>query len=380
VSGLWVCGVGAVTPAGVGVAALVRAIADPAWHQTDELERPGGSPLPVLACRDFVPRDHLPPLVARRLDRPARLLAVAAREALAAEGGELRWPRERVGVAAGTWNAGSEAMFEVVRTVLTVAPDEAPPMLFPSTVANAAASQLGILEKLAGPNLTCTEKQVSGLRAIVEAGRLLRRGRADAMVACGVDEAHWTYVEAHERLRALRSAQRAGTVPGEGAVALLLAGAPGAQPLGRVAGWGAASAPAPPHRYPDTPAPLVAAGAAALERAGLRPDDVGLVVSLANGLPELERLETRALEELLGRHRPAALAVTDRLGEGGHAAAARALAAVLAVSGRLPAVWPAPAHLAAAGFPTLAGRTPRVVLVPALSMGGSALAVVVAAP
>jgi 3-oxoacyl-[acyl-carrier-protein] synthase II len=379
VSALWVRGAGAVTPAGVGVEALARALVDSAWRRVDGLERPDGPPLPVLACRDFVARDHLPPLVARRLDRPARLLAVAAREALAAEGGELPWPRERVGVAAGTWNAGSEAMFEVVRTVLTVAPDEAPPMLFPSTVANAAASQLGILERLAGPNLTCTEKQASGLRAIVEAGRLLRRGRADAVLACGVDEAHWTYVEAHARLRALRSDRRAGAVPGEGAVALLLAATPGERPLGRIAGWGAASAPAPPHRYPDSPAPLVAACTAALERAGLGPAGVDLVVSLANGLPELERLERNALDELLGAHRPAALAVTDRLGEGGHAATARALAALLAVSGRLPAVWPAPAHLVAAGFVTLAGGTPRAALLPALAAGGSALAIVVTA-
>lgn len=376
----WVRGFGAVTPAGVGVEALAEALADPDWNRTDHLERVGGPPLPVRACRDFQPRDHFPPLVARRLDRPARLLAVAAREALAAAGAELPWPRERVGVSAGTWNAGGEAMYEVVRTVLTIAPEDAPPMLFPSTVANAAASQLGILEKLAGPNLTHTEKQASGLRAIVEAGRLLARGRAEAVLACGVDEAHWTYVEAYDRLRALHRPGRAGTVPGEGAVVLLLAATPGARPLGRIAGWGAASAPAPPHRYPDTAGPVVAACRAALRRARLEAADVDLVVSLANGVPELDRLEREALEAVLGSHHPAALAVSDRLGEGGCAAAERALTALLVLAGRLPTPWPAPASLAAAGFPSLAGRTPRVALVPAQSTGGSALAIVVTAP
>jgi len=379
VTDVWVRGLGAVTPAGVGVEALARALADPVWNRTDELEREGGSPLPVHACRDFQARDHLPPLVARRLDRPARLLAVAAREALGAVGAELPWPRERIGVSAGTWNAGGGAMYEVVRTVLTVSPAEAPPMLFPSTVANAAASQLGILERLAGPNLTHTEKQAAGLRAVVEAGRLLVRGRADAVIACGVDEAPWTYVEAHARLRALRSRHRAGVVPGEGAVALLLAGTPGDRPVGRIAGWGAASAPAAPHRYPDTAEPVVAACRAALQRAGLEPTDVSLVISFANGLPALDRLELEALEAVLGGRHPAALAVTDRLGEGGFAAAARALVALLALGGRLPTAWPAPAHLAAAGFPSLAGETPRVALVPALSTGGSALAIVVSA-
>jgi 3-oxoacyl-[acyl-carrier-protein] synthase II len=379
VSGVWVRGFGAVTPAGVGIDALVRALADHGWNRVDHVERVGGPPLPVRACRDFQPRDHFPPLVARRLDRPARLLAVAAREALAAAGAELPWPRERIGISAGTWNAGGEAMYEVVRAVLTIAPEEAPPMLFPSTVANAAASQLGILEKLAGPNQTHTEKQVSGLRAIAEAGRLLARGRAEAVLACGVDEAHWTYVEAYDRLRALRWPGRMGTVPGEGAVALLLAATPGARPLGRIDGWGAASAPAPPHRYPDTAESVVAACRAALRRADLEAAGVDLVVSLANGVPELDRLEREALEAVLGTHRPAALAVSDRLGEGGCAASARALAALLAVCGRLPEAWPAPAHLATAGYLSLAGRRPRVALVPALATGGSALAIIVTA-
>lgn len=378
-SGVWVRGFGAVTPAGVGIDALVRALADHGWNRVDHVERVGGPPLPVRACRDFQPRDHFPPLVARRLDRPARLLAVAAREALAAAGAELPWPRERIGISAGTWNAGGEAMYEVVRAVLTIAPEEAPPMLFPSTVANAAASQLGILEKLAGPNQTHTEKQVSGLRAIAEAGRLLARGRAEAVLACGVDEAHWTYVEAYDRLRALRWPGRMGTVPGEGAVALLLAATPGARPLGRIDGWGAASAPAPPHRYPDTAESVVAACRAALRRADLEAAGVDLVVSLANGVPELDRLEREALEAVLGTHRPAALAVSDRLGEGGCAASARALAALLAVCGRLPEAWPAPAHLATAGYLSLAGRRPRVALVPALATGGSALAIIVTA-
>ena len=83
-------------------------------------------------------------------------------------------------------------------------------MQFPSTVANAPASQLAILEKLAGPNVTFAEKQVGGLRALIEAGRLLRHGRADAVIAAAVDEAHWLNAEGYERLGALRRADREG--------------------------------------------------------------------------------------------------------------------------------------------------------------------------
>ena len=81
VSSVFVRSTGAVTAAGTGVPALMRALADPAWQPELGLERPDAPPLPVATCRYFSPRDVLPPLVARRLDRPARLLAVAAREA-----------------------------------------------------------------------------------------------------------------------------------------------------------------------------------------------------------------------------------------------------------------------------------------------------------
>ena len=82
------------------------------------LGRPEAPPLPVAAGRDFSTAGVLPPLVARRLDRPARFLVVAAREALQALGEPLPWDRERVGAWAGTWNAGTAALLEVLRDQL----------------------------------------------------------------------------------------------------------------------------------------------------------------------------------------------------------------------------------------------------------------------
>ena len=124
----------------------------------------------------------LPPLVARRLDRPARLLAVAAREALAPARRPAPWPRERIGVSAGTWNAGTSALVEVLRAVFLASPEEAPPPSSPPPWPTPRPASSGILEKLGGPNLTFAEKQVGGLRAIAEAGPLLapraRRRRA----------------------------------------------------------------------------------------------------------------------------------------------------------------------------------------------------------
>jgi 3-oxoacyl-(acyl-carrier-protein) synthase len=359
----------------MGIPALLRALAEPGFQAALGLARPDGPSLPVAVCRDFSTANVLPPLVARRLDRPSRLLAVAAREALAAFGDQFPWERERVGITAGTWNAGTSALLEVLRTVFLASPDEAPPAQFPSTVANAPASQLGILEKLGGPNITFAEKQVGGLRAIAEAGRMLLARRADAVLACGADEADWLNAEGYLRLGALRTDGHPGMVLCEGAAALVLARDPGSQPLAALAGWASAATPAPPYKYPDGPSSVVQACTTAIARAGITPRDIDLVVSMANGIPALDELELTALAQVLGPYRPAAVGASERFGDGAAAGTLRALIAALAAGGATTPAWDPPPHLAGAGFPTATGRA-RTVLVAALAGGGSALALV----
>jgi 3-oxoacyl-[acyl-carrier-protein] synthase II len=366
---------GVVSAAGTGVAALVGALEDHQWRPRLGLDRPDAPPLPVAPCRDFSTRDVLSPLVARRLDRPSRLLAVAAREAAVAVGEPLPWDRTRVGVCMGTWTAGTGALVEVLRSVFELCPEEAPPAQFPSTVANAPASQLGILEKLGGANITFAEKQVAGLRALAEAAVLVQKGRVDAVFAGGVDEAHWIFAEGYDRLGTLRRTTGPGMVLAEGAAVVVLSQTPGGSPLARLAGWGSAGVAAVPYHYPSSAAALTESARHALARAAVSPDQVDLVISLANGMPRLHALERTACEELFGSHRPAVVALSDRLGEGAVAGATRALAGALAIGGRLRPAWGPPAHLAAAGFKTPAAR-PRTVLVTGVAGGGSSVALV----
>ncbi len=370
-----VCSTGAVTAAGTGVDALHKALAAGDWRPEPGLERPDAPPLRVVTCREFSPKGVLPPMVARRLDRPARMLAVAAREALAPLGGASPWPQARVAITAGTWTAGIGAVVEVLRTVFLASPDEAPPAEFPSTVANAAASQLGILEHVGGPNLTFAEKQVGGLRAVLEGARMLDYGRADAVLATGVDEANWLNAEGYERIRSLAGPGRAGMLMGEGVALLVLTSAPVGLPLARLLGWGSASECAPPHLYPTSSEALRSACAQALGRGGVSPSHVDLVVSCANGIPALDALERDALGSLLGGHRPMALAVADRLGEGAYSAALRVLLAAELLAGRTGAAWEPPGHLSGLGYARCATR-PRLALVTGQAAGGSAIAVV----
>jgi 3-oxoacyl-(acyl-carrier-protein) synthase len=378
VSAAFVRSIGIVSGAGTGVDRLCGALADPTWQPRIGLDRPDAPPLAVVTCHEFSARDHLPPLVARRLDRPARLLAVAAREAFAG-GGTLPSDRDRIGVTAGTWTAGTEALFEVLRVVFLASPDEAPPMQFPSTVANAPASQLALLEKLGGPNVTFAEKQVGGLRAISEAARLLTHGRADAVLAAGVDEAQWLNAEGFERLGSLRRPGRAGMVMGEGAGCLLLGLEGGPDPYARILGAGSSSAIAPPHLYPRTGEALLRASRQALESAAIGPDEIDLVVSCSNGLPTLARLERDLWQELFRAGRPPAVVAAERLGDGAFGGAARVVIAALLVSGRVSFAWGAPEHLADLASP-LPTTPPRTALVVGQAGGGSAIALILSAP
>jgi len=374
-----VCGIGTVTAAGTGCTALAQALADPDWRPVVGLDRPDGPPLPVATCAGFKPLDHLPPLAARRLDRPARLLAVAAREALADAGGATAWSADRVGVTAGTWNAGTTALVDVLRTVFLASPDEAPPMQFPSTVANAPASQFGILDALGGPNLTFCEKQAGGLRAIEQGARLIATGRADAVITGGVDEAHWLNAEGYDRLGALRRPGRPGMVLAEGAATLLLTADGRHAPIAHLAGAAAWSLPAPAWSYPNAPDGIVRACRLACERAGVGPSGVDLVVAMSNGLPLLDALEASALETLFSPRRPSLVAPATRFGEGAFAGALRAAVAVLLLGGRATATWPPPDHLAARGFRAPSGHE-RTALVTALAAGGSSVALVFTRP
>lgn len=369
---------GAVTAAGVGLESLRSALADPSWTPRVGLERPDGSPVPVATCADFVAKEHLPMLVARRLGRPARLLAVAAREALAELGDPLPWEATRIGVTGGTSNAGTAAILEILKAVFLGNPDESPVAQFLNTVAHAPASQVSILEHLEGPNLTFAEKQVGGIRAAIEASRLFERSRADAVLACGVEEAQWITGEGYQRIGTLRRPGHAGQVLGEGATALVLAPEPGTAPLARLGGWASASSPAPPWCYPREADGLIRACREAMAAAGLGVAELDAVCTLSNGIPVLDRLELAMVRAVLGDHRPAVINLAP-LGEGAFAGSLRILVAACAMVGRLEPRWPPPAHLAAVSMGQLVGR-PRHVLVPGLAGGGSAIAVVVSAP
>lgn len=312
----------------------------------------------VAEVRDFAPQNYFKTGNVRPLDRTGRLALVGVELALADSGwtAEAR-AAQAVGLILGTMFCSVRTIGEFDRRAQQAGPEYASPMDFSNTVLNAAAGQVAIWQRLRGVNTTITTGATSGLHAIGYAAQLIRSGRADALVAGGVEEV--CYESFYGFYRAGRLAPpdggapgrvapfdvgRTGTAMGEGAAFLVLeaeetARARGAQILARVAGFGAAFDPDTREQPPPRRSVLAGAIAHALADAGIAAADIGAVVSSASGSPSLDLREGAGISTALGAAVPVA-AIKSMTGEAlGASGALQALTAVEALrSGRLPGV------------------------------------------
>ena len=168
---------------------------------------------------DFDVADHLQLRGLRPLARASLLACVAAAKA-------LRHPEplpaapERCAVVLGTRFASIEPLVDFNRVAVTEGPALVNPSSFPNVVVNAHAGYVGILFGLSGPNVTlCGE--AAGLDALGHALDLLELGRADAVLAGGVEAYGATLSE---------GLRRTGAGALEEAAAFVLLGRDGAGP------------------------------------------------------------------------------------------------------------------------------------------------------
>lgn len=186
-----ITGSSAVSSAGIGLAALVAALREqrcclqtlPAelgdrfaggrWGKADQ----------------FKAADFMPPLKARKLDRGSQFSVAAAGLALADAGlAKGAVAPERIGIALGCGFGGIANSAEFLSGYFQQGVSGLAPMLFPNTVANAPASNTSIEHGLKGPNITFVQRFCSAESALLAACRFLEEGRADVMLAGGVDE------------------------------------------------------------------------------------------------------------------------------------------------------------------------------------------------
>jgi 3-oxoacyl-[acyl-carrier-protein] synthase II len=290
-----ITGLGAVTAAGLGVPRLLETL------RANRVCLTPATRFPLLQCRSrlagFVP-DFKAAEVDRRIDFSvlndiSRYAVAAARLALA-HGGLRVGPSnaERVGVTMGVCNGPSEMghMDKVFGTDRY----EADVNSFSNITANSTAGWVANLLCLKGENISLCTGPHAGLQALAYAFDALRENRAQAIVAMGADEVYaqsfynydaieFLYAGEAERDYRLRRDEPKRKVLGEGAAALLMetasaATSRGAPVLAEVLSYGLGMDAGPFDKQNLAPNGLVRAAQTALQRAGLTPADIGLLV------------------------------------------------------------------------------------------------------
>ena len=185
-----VTGLAAISAAGVGIEPLVTAMRAGQNCLTPIPEEIVGKPgLRWGKAEQFRAADFMPPLKARKFDRCSLLAVVATGQALAvADIAKGSLPPERIGITMGSGFGGITNSEEFLTGYFRNGVGGLTPMLFPNTVANAAASNASIEHGLQGPNVTTVQRFCSAENAFQLACRFITEGRADVMVTGGVDE------------------------------------------------------------------------------------------------------------------------------------------------------------------------------------------------
>jgi 3-oxoacyl-[acyl-carrier-protein] synthase II len=268
--------------------------------------------------RDFTPQRWLGNKGIRVLDRSARLLCVAAHMALQ-ESGLAQEPGAEgdpeLGLVCGTMFGSVHSITAFDWSGLIDGPNLVNPMEFPNTVINSPAGQAAIKHKLRGVNSTISAGLVSGLYAIHYAMEFLRFGRAQALLAGGVEElCEESYLSfnkigmASSRDRLCPFApNRDGTILGEGAALLMLETEQGARrrgvnPLFEVCGFGAAHDARRIDEFNVRATGATSAVELALKAAGIQPDAIGCIIASADGSRTGDAMEARALENVFGAY------------------------------------------------------------------------------
>ena len=317
-----VTGLGAVTPAGVGVAAFWEnllagrsGIDHISFFDTTGFPCKFAGEIPEFAPVEFMDRK-----AARRMGRFSQLMVAAAREAIHDAALDLESLNlDRVGVLVGNGGGGYPGIQEAAQTLFRRGGMRIDPLFFSKQLSNMAGAQVAMQFGMRGYNGTITTACAAGTQAIGEASHLIRAGRADAVLTggceAGISElglAGFCVMKAvtsaeGDPTRASRpfDAARDGFVPCEGAGAILLESEEHARRRGAVvyaelAGFGCTSDAFHVVAPPEGGEGAARAMREALADAGASADEVGYINAHATGTPAGDAAETEAIKTVFG--------------------------------------------------------------------------------
>lgn len=334
---VFITGLGAVTPFGVGAEAF--------WHGLvsgrSAVRRLGGPEwvdLPVrIAAQvpDFDPAAFMDPRSARRTTRFGHFAVAAARLAAADADLDIEAGRDEIGVVLGTAGGLFAAGYQE-KLLDQRGPRRVDPLFVTRYGAHMAAARVARELGLRGPNTTVNSACASGTDALGQAFNMVRLGQAPVLLAGGSESITHPVALASlgilgalserndEPERASRpfDRDRDGFVLGEGAGVLVLesedhARARGARVLAEIAGAGW-SFDATDDTAPDAEGQAIAMRRA-LADAGLAPEEIDWVKAHGTSTPLNDRTETEAIRRVFGR-RAYAIPVSSMKSMIGHAA------------------------------------------------------------
>jgi 3-oxoacyl-[acyl-carrier-protein] synthase II len=344
-----ISGLGVVSPFGASTSALAQGLMSgrTAVAPVTAFDVEGCRAKCSAAVTRFDATEWISPMKLRRYDTTSQYALAIARQALDAAGlpyGET--PDDSIGVVLGTYTAGGGPTEDFLQGLFTNGPLGVPVLIFNATVGNIAASVVGLELKLRGPNVTVSQKEISGVLALGHAADLLRGGHARALVAGAVDALYPMFYRVHDRFHALAydngrpegsrpfDESRNGFVLGEGGFAMTLeledaATERGAAVLAHVLAVEGGSATTGLNQWPASPGPIARVMRCALDVAGIRADEIDVVYASANSSKGLDEVEADALTDVFGGCRARVTSVKGAIGESSAAGAAAVVAAIV---------------------------------------------------
>lgn len=178
---IYITGMGAVTPVGIGVKDYWNALVE-GQCGIDDIQGIDTSELIVKKAgqvKNFNPRDYLSMKLVQDLEPYMQYAYVSAMEAVAQSG--LDVASDRVGIVMGSALNGICVIGDT-NTQLALNGKQAGPKFLTKAMGNIAAAQFSINYKIQGPSLTVSTACSSGGDAVNIASLLIRSGAADAMI------------------------------------------------------------------------------------------------------------------------------------------------------------------------------------------------------
>jgi 3-oxoacyl-[acyl-carrier-protein] synthase II len=186
-----ITGLGALTPIGLDVASNWDSLINgrSGTHFEQEAADQGFACHVAGRVPQFNPEAYLPMREARRMPRFAQLAVAAAVQAVRDANLELQSiDRERVGVLMGTAFGGAmDESQDAAKTLIERGPMKISPFYMVRLLPNMAAHHVSCYFDTKGYTSTVVVACASGTQAIGEATEVLRRGKADVMLAGGTE-------------------------------------------------------------------------------------------------------------------------------------------------------------------------------------------------